>query len=144
LHQLNASEPVYEANDFDPDEQVATGVWRGSATDLELIEHREAVAEVRGDLEDLAREGLAIRAKQSAIVRGAVADIVMEFVADFEDESTYSGDQIQHRVDSALDELDETPADSDDDQDDEADPLLDSFAQTTNNLDSDSQKNGNK
>ncbi|WP_336327876.1 hypothetical protein [Halovenus sp. HT40] len=146
LHQLNASEPVYEVNDYDPDEQVATGVWRGSASDLELIQHREAVAEVRGDLEDLAREGLAIRAKQSSIVRGAVADIVMEFVADFEEESTYSGTQIQQRVDSALDELDEEPSDPDDDQDDEDDPLLDSFAQTSDRPDSDTEpnKNGNK
>lgn len=146
-HQLNASEPVYEVNDYDPDEQVATGVWRGSASDLELIQHREAVAEVRGDLEDLAREGLAIRAKQSSIVRGAVADIVMEFVADFEEESTYSGTQIQDRVDAALDDLDEEPTDPDDDQDedDQEQILFGPPEQTGNHPDTDNfDKNGNK
>lgn len=107
LHQLNAKEPVYQTHEFDPDENTASGHWRGSASDLQLVESREAVKEVRGDLEQLAREGLAIRTKQSAIVRAAVADIVMEFVADFEEETTYSGDQIQKRVESALDDLDD-------------------------------------
>jgi hypothetical protein len=129
LHQLNASEPVYEASDYDPDEHLATGVWRGSASDFELVEHRETVKEVRGDLEDLAREGLSIRAKQSTIVRGAVSDIVREFVADFEEENTYSGEQIQSRVDSAIDDLDETPAEDDQDDDGLDDrPLEESFA----------------
>jgi hypothetical protein len=117
LHQLQASEQVYEVEQYNPDENKAVGTWRGSATGLDLVEHREAVHEVRGDLEDLAREGLAIRAKQSSIVRGAVSDIVMEFVADFEDQSTYSGDNIQARVDDALADLDA----EDDDQEAEPD-----------------------
>ena len=144
LYPLQASEPVYEGRNYDPEENRAEGVWRGSATDLELVDHREAVKEVRGDLEDLAREGLAIRAKQSSIVRGAVSDIVMEFVADFEDESTYSGENIQRRVDDALGDLDDQD-DRDDDQEEETSPLLESLAQPSNQSDSDNtHTNGNK
>ena len=145
LHQLNASEPVYHCSSYDVDEHLAEGHWRGSASDLELVEHREAVKEVRGDLEDLAREGLSIRAKQSSIVRGSVKDIVMEFVADFEEESTYSGEDIQNRVDEALRDLDDDPDSEDSDDDQEGSPLIEAFASSTEQPDSpdDLNKNGN-
>jgi hypothetical protein len=143
LHRWDSSQPVYEVREYDEEDNHAVGTWRGSATDLELVEHRESVREVRGDLEDLAREGLAIRAKQSSIVRGAVADIVMEFVTDFEAETTYSGEEIQQRVDAALDDLDAPVDDQDDDQDDHPDdPLVESL--TTNPAPDDSDKNGNQ
>lgn len=112
-HRLQAAEPVYEARNYNPETNRAEGTWRGSATDLELVEHREAVSEVRGDLEDLAKDGLSIRVKQSSIVRGAVQDVVMDFVADFESDTIYSGDQIQNRVQSAIDDLNDDPDDPD-------------------------------
>jgi len=143
LHRWDSSQPVYEVREYDQEDNHAVGTWRGSATDLELVETREAVKEVRGDLEDLAREGLAIRAKQSSIIRSSVSDIVMEFVGDFEEETTYSGEQIQQRVEDALDDLDDDPPDDQDD-DEETTPLTEAFAQSTERPDSsdDLSKNG--
>jgi len=142
LHLWDASRHVYEAREFDQEENRAVGTWRGSATDLELVEHRENVKEVRGDLEELAREGLAIRAKQSSIVRASVSDIVMEFVGDFEVETMYSGEQIQNRVEDALADLDDESADPDDDDQDESNPLLEAFEQSNDSPDT--QNDGNQ
>ena len=141
LHRLNASEPVFEARNYDPDEHHAEGTWRGTASDLELVEHREQVKETRNDLEQLAREGLAIRAKQSSVVRGAVADIVMDFIADFEEETTYSGDEIQSRIEDALDDLDTEQADDDQEDEQPESPLLETL-QT--HEEPNPQANGNK
>jgi len=106
LYSLQAAHPAWECRSFDPDELQAEGSWRGSATDLELIESREAINEVRNDLEDLAKEGLTVRVKQSSIVRGAVRDIVQAFISDYETETLYDGDELQAKVDEAIDHWD--------------------------------------
>lgn len=132
LHHLEASRPVYLCSSYDLEENHAVGHWRGSASDLELVESRESCREVRGDLEDLAREGLALRTKLSSIVRSSTRNIVNDFIADFESETVYSGDEIQNRIDEALDHLDDpdspdTPDDDlPDDPDDPDSPLTES------------------
>mgnify|MGYP006275913395 CR=1 FL=1 len=102
LYQVKATVPAWECRGYDPEENVAVGTWRGSASDLELIEDRERIDEVRGVLEDLAKEGLTIRVKQSGIVRTAIRGIVMSFVEGFEKETLYEGEQIEEAVEKAL------------------------------------------
>lgn len=122
LYSLHAASPAWEGRNFDPESLEVEGTWRGSATDLELVESREHINEIRNDLEDLAKEGLTIRVKQSSIVRGAVRDICQAFIADFEDETIYDGSQLEDKVDKAIshwqseteqqqEELDETKDD---------------------------------
>lgn len=103
LFQVQASAPAWECETYDPEENVATGTWRGSASDLELIADRERIDEIRGVLEELAKEGLTLRVKQSGIIRSAVRGIVMSFVEGFERSSFYDGEQIEAAVDDALD-----------------------------------------
>lgn len=102
LHEVRATAPAWECQEYDPEENEAVGTWRGSASDLELIEQRERIDEIRGELEELAQEGLTIRVKQSGIIRKSVRGIVMSFVEGFEKESLYDGEQIQNSVEEAL------------------------------------------
>jgi len=103
LYSIKAAHPAWEGKNYDSDENTVEGTWRGSATDRELIDSKESIDEIRNDLEDLAKEGLTVRVKQSSIVRGAVRDITQAFIADFEDATIYDGDQLQEAVDKAID-----------------------------------------
>lgn len=102
LYRVRATVPAWECKGYDPEENSALGTWRGSASDLELIEDRERIDEIRGILEDLAKEGLTIRVKQSGIIRDSVRGIVMSFIEGFESESLYDGDEIEKSVEKAL------------------------------------------
>jgi hypothetical protein len=118
LYQIKSLYPAWECKDYDPEENTANGTWRGSASDLELIEDRDRIDEIRTILEDLAQEGLSIRIKQSGIIRSSIRGIVMSFVEGFEKETLYDGDQIKKSVEKALDRWDlkdekELPGDPD-------------------------------
>jgi hypothetical protein len=102
LHQLRAAAPAWECQTYDAEQNTATGTWRGSASDYELISSRERIDEIRTVLEDLAQEGLTMRVKQSGIVRTAVRGIVLSFVEGFERETLYDGEEIGAAVDKAL------------------------------------------
>ena len=123
LYEVRAAVPAWECRSYAPPDESVTykttngdgepmaielednqvvGTWRGSASDLELIQERERIDEVRGILEDLAQEGLSIRVKQSGIIRSAVRGIVMSFVEGFESETLYKGDEVKKSVDKAL------------------------------------------
>jgi hypothetical protein len=112
LHQVRATAPAWECESYDPETNTATGTWRGSASDLELVEDRERIDEIKTELEDLAKEGLSIRIKQSGIVRSSVRTIVKSFVEGFERETLYDGSAIEDAVTDALSHWEE----SDDDQ----------------------------
>jgi hypothetical protein len=134
LHPIQAAEPTWEGRNYDPDTNEVEGTWRGSATDLELVESREQINEIRNDLEAMAKEGLTIRVKQSSIVRGAVREICMAFIADFEAETLYSGEELEGRIDEAIDhwDLDENQQEQeqvDDTKDDqsETEPNIENF-----------------
>ena len=117
IYPLQADSPAWECRSYDPEDNVATGTWRGSATDLELVESRAAINDIRNELEDMAQEGLTIRVKQSTIVRTAVKDIVMAFLRDYESETVYSGDELQTKIDDAVDSFTlKTDTDEDDSQ----------------------------
>ncbi|SDJ63022.1 hypothetical protein SAMN05216226_106100 [Halovenus aranensis] len=124
IYPVQAAEPTYQAREYDPEENEAVGTWRGSATDLELVESRAAINDIRNDLEQMAQEGLTIRVKQSSIVRQATSDIIMEFLRDYESETVYSGEDLQQKIDDAIEnwELDEAPEqpETDDRQDDQS------------------------
>lgn len=102
LYDVRAIAPAWECREYDPEENTAIGTWRGSASDLELIEDRDAIDEIRTILEELAQEGLSIRIKQSGIVRSAVRGIVMSFVEGFESETLYDGENVKKSVERAL------------------------------------------
>jgi hypothetical protein len=104
LFPLQASVPAWECQAYDPETNSATGTWRGSASDLELMRERGRIAEIRGTLEDLAKEGLGYRVMQSGIVRAAVRSVVMSFVEAFERDAVYDGDEIRRAIDQTLEE----------------------------------------
>lgn len=103
LFQVQAAAPAWECRGYDPETNKATGTWRGSASDLELVEEQERIDEIRGELQELAQEGLTLRVKLSGIVRFSVRSIVMSFVEGFESESLYDGEQVEATVTKALD-----------------------------------------
>jgi len=102
LYEVRSTAPAWECRGYDPEANEATGTWRGSASDLEFIEDRERIDEIRGVLEDLAKEGLTYRVKQSGIVRSAVRGIVLSFIEGFESETLYEGSAVKDSVDDAL------------------------------------------
>ncbi|AKH97351.1 hypothetical protein [Halanaeroarchaeum sulfurireducens] len=104
LFPLQASVPAWECQSYDPETNSATGTWRGSASDLELIQERGRIAEIRGVLEDLAKEGLGYRVMQSGMVRAAVRSVVLSFIETFERDAVYDGDEIRRAIDRTLDE----------------------------------------
>lgn len=106
MYELKASFPAWECKNYDPEDNTCEGTWRGSVSDLELVENRQMIDEIRGDLEDLAREGVSIRVKQSSIVRTAVRDVVTSFISGIESETLYDGEKIQSAVDDALEQFD--------------------------------------
>jgi hypothetical protein len=110
LFSLQAALPAWECQAYDPETNTATGTWRGSASDLELIRERGRIAEIRGTLEDLAKEGLGYRVMQSGIVRAAVRSVVISFVEAFERDAVYDGDEIRQAVDRTLDDWSFEPA----------------------------------
>jgi len=119
LYQIKSLYPAWECKNYDAEENTADGTWRGSASDLELIEDRDRIDEIRTILEDLAQEGLSIRIKQSGIIRSSIRGIVMSFVEGFEKETLYDGDEITKSVEKALnrwdlDEEKELPGSADD------------------------------
>lgn len=110
LFPLQAAVPAWECQAYDPEKNVATGTWRGSASDLELIQERGRIKEIRGVLEELAKEGLGYRVMQSGIVRAAVRSVVMSFVEAFERDAVYDGDEIRRAIDETLDDWSFEPA----------------------------------
>lgn len=108
LQQLRCAVECYEVRSFDPDELEAVGTWRASKTPLELARREEAIEDLRGDLEELAREGLTMRVRMSTLVRDATIQVVGTFVETFERGVIPDGEAIQEVVADALDdELDD-------------------------------------
>jgi hypothetical protein len=123
LFPLQASVPAWECQEYDPETNSATGTWRGSASDLELIQERGRIAEIRGTLENLAKEGLGYRVMQSGIIRAAVRSVVMSFVEAFERDAVYDGDEIRRAIDQTLEEWeyeDDTMDSTDEPRDDDS------------------------
>lgn len=110
LRHVRALWPAWFGKAYDPELNEVDGHWLGSVSDYELAENREKVDEVRGLLEERARAEMAIRVKQSGIVRKAVRDVVTAFVEGFETETLYRGEAIQAAVMEALDGPEETSA----------------------------------
>jgi hypothetical protein len=106
LFQLDGEQPVYECRQFDPEQLRAVGTWRGSASDLELIEERERIDEIRRTLEDEAQKGLSIRMKVGSIVRTAVNSITRDMLAEVEGATIYQGSQVEDTVRAAMEEYD--------------------------------------
>jgi hypothetical protein len=104
LYQLQASVAVYEARAYVPDRNTAIGTWRGSASDMELIQERERIDEIRETLELEAQRGLSIRMKISSIVRTAVANATRQRLKDEESVTMYSGESIERAVQEAISE----------------------------------------
>jgi hypothetical protein len=123
LFRLRAAVPVWECLAYAPPGETETyhtetadgepvtvelednaclGTWRGSVTDYELIQDRNKIAEIRHILEPMSQETLKYRVMQNGIVRRALRAIVMQFVASYESETIYSGDEIEKSVERAL------------------------------------------
>src|SRR6056297_2777042 len=95
LYRLKTSADAYACRQYWPDYDVCIGTWRGSASDLELLEERERIDEIRTTLEQQAQEGLTIRMKMGSIVRTAVRDIVNDLVGQYEGTAIHRGEHIE-------------------------------------------------
>lgn len=102
LYRLKTSADAYACRQYWPDYDVCIGTWRGSASDLELLEERERIDKIRETLEEQAQEGLTMRMKVGSIVRTAVRDIVNDLVSQYEGTAIHRGERIEDAVDSAM------------------------------------------
>jgi hypothetical protein len=95
LYRLKTSADAYACRQYWPDYDVCMGTWRGSASDLELLEERERIDEIRETLEQQAQEGLTMRMKVGSIVRTAVRDIVNDLVSQYEGTAIHGGERVE-------------------------------------------------
>jgi len=102
----NSIVPVAFCEEFDSDELVCNGTWRGSRSDLELIQDRELIKDVRGELEQQARWGLTVRIRSSSLVRKAVKRVTLAVVAQIEGLTMFDGDALEDAIDDATKDLD--------------------------------------
>lgn len=131
LYQI--ADGFYHCLNFDKPKMEAEGTWLGESSDVEYLAAREAIKENRSSLQEIARKGLVIRARQSSQIHTALNDIMMQFLADFEAETLYKGEKIQERIENAVENVAESEASKDavDDQGDAYETLrvdLDSAA----------------
>jgi len=102
LHPLpDTKYRAFECLRYRPEENVAQVTWRGSATELELLESEERIAAVRGELEKRARHGDEIRANAPNIVRDAVSDMFLDMVRLSEGVQVPKGSLITDAVENA-------------------------------------------
>lgn len=120
LEQVKAAAPVYVVRSFDPEALEAEGHWRASASPLELAARQEAIEDARGELQELAREGLAHRVRMGTMVREATLEVVSHIVTTFEAGTMPDGDEVQNVVDEVL----RDDVDDDEDGPDEPDAEL--------------------
>src|SRR6056297_1151917 len=106
LYRLKTSANAYACRQYWPDYDVCIGTWRGSATDLELLQERERIDEIRRTLEQHAQEGLTIRTRMGSIVRTAVRSIVNDLVGQYETAAIHRGEHIETAVSDAMDDYD--------------------------------------
>lgn len=104
LYELQAIVPAYECATFDPGALEATGTWRGSKSDMELLQERERIKEIRQTLEEQAQEGIALRMRVGSIVRSAVGSIVNDLVEQYEQRAVHGGERIEQAVSEALED----------------------------------------
>ncbi|WP_181687318.1 hypothetical protein [Halorhabdus salina] len=122
LHQFEVTkEPMYCAVEFDRDELEATGTWRGTLSDRDLLRALSKVDECRGQLEDDAKRGFAIETQAFTIVRSATREAVRSVIDTFEDGTLPDhGDGLDAAISEAIEQYDlETEIESnlDDDAD---------------------------
>lgn len=75
LKRWDAKYPVYTCQNYDSEMNICMATWMGSAEDLELLQERERIDEVRESLEKEAQKGLTTRMRASSAVREAVGSI---------------------------------------------------------------------
>jgi len=110
LHELSwTTHRAYEVEDYEPELDLAVGTWRGSATNLELIEDRERIDEIRDDLEAMAQEGLSYRIKAGRATRQAVADILNGLLASAEGATFDFEEKVESSIEGAIRDHDLAP-----------------------------------
>lgn len=76
--------PIMVAREFDPVTLEATGTWKGTLGDLELLRAYDRIEELRNDLETKARMGLQLRNKLPIVVRSQIARELQALMTDLE------------------------------------------------------------
>lgn len=118
---------LHVGKQVDLEAMTVKGTWRGTLTDRELLMALSKIDECRGQLEDDAKKGFALRTQAFTIIRTCVRSGVERVVEVFEDKSLPDrGESIEEAIDDALDryELDR-----------EIDERLDDFDLETDDLD---------
>ncbi len=102
LFETKNDERVFVCKRFNEKDFEASGSWRGSLNDIELLREKEKISELRDSLEDMAREGLVTRTKITSIVRGAINHLGQKMVVEAEKDLLFSGEEIQEVVEEEL------------------------------------------
>src|SRR6056297_2277368 len=106
LYRLKTAGEAYACRQYWPDYDTCLGTWRGSASDLELLQERERIDEIRSVLEEQAQEGLTIRTRMGSIVRTAVRDIINDLIGQYERAAIHQGEKIDNAVQNAMSDID--------------------------------------
>ncbi|RZN60859.1 hypothetical protein [Methanonatronarchaeum sp. AMET6-2] len=100
---------IYICRQFNPEKMEATGTWRGSINDLELLRQQEKISLIQGRLESMAREGLKTRIHLPSLVRDSVNQIVSEMTSHIERKMIYKGEYIEKVVNQTIKKYEEEP-----------------------------------
>ena len=102
-----ASPNLVFGKDVDQEGQEATGTWRGTMTDRDLLVALEAIEECRGKLQQRAQRGFRIEMQAFSIIREATESCVGRIVSTFERGTLPDeGEGLDSAVNSALEEFD--------------------------------------
>jgi hypothetical protein len=90
----------------DLEAQRVEGTWRGTASDRELLRAKEAIKEIRGQLEKDAQRGFAIESQAFVIIRNTTRRAVRSIVETFENGTMPdTGDGLNDEINSAISEF---------------------------------------
>lgn len=105
LDQFTSAEgEIYVCREYDPDNNVAWGTWRGSLSGLELMKAKDKIKEIRGSLEKEAKKGMRVNIQRGSIVRKALNKILGEFAQEYESATIYGGELIEEAMNEVIEE----------------------------------------
>ncbi|WP_436934091.1 hypothetical protein [Halovenus marina] len=98
--------PTYEVEAFDPEQLHAVATWRGSVTDSELIREQERIEQIRGKLEQRARERDVLEVRGKSLVRQAVMEERRTFLEEYDRVALLDAETYDRKLEEVLEETD--------------------------------------
>ncbi|OKY78288.1 MAG: Protein gp31 of His2 family of spindle-shaped halovirus [Candidatus Methanohalarchaeum thermophilum] len=96
---------IYICRSFDPEELVAEGTWMGSMDDLELLENKGKVKELRETLTTEANKSISSRMQLSTNIKKSLKKLMAEYINKIEADTTFKGEEIDKTVQKTFKDL---------------------------------------